>query len=135
MQVLSYLFSPYPGSIFNYGNWLIIYATALAVFGIIIKILFVVLKQNKALKRTLRSFPGQLIWTGLSLIILTLSRTKGVPFLSMRVLLFIAAGLSIYYILKAIWRLIKTYPEMKRMVEKPVAHHQEKTVYTTKKRK
>ena len=133
MQVLSYLFSPIPGTVFNYINLVLIYSGLLVVAAILLKVLFIVRKGNKALKRTLKTAPSQFAWCGVILPLLALSRTNGVPYLSMRFILFIMVLLSVYYIAKSIYRMIKVYPEMKNLIEKP-QQKDDKVVYTTKKK-
>jgi hypothetical protein len=133
MEVLSYLFSPLPGAAFNYTTWTIVYGSLLILAAILLKTTFVVYKSNKALKRTLRSVPGQFAWCGIIIVLLGLSRSTGIPYLSMRFLLFIAIVLSIYYIVRNILKMFYTYPKMKKLVEKPESHN-EKRVYTTKKK-
>lgn len=133
MEYLSYLFSPLPGAAFNYTTWIIVYGCALVLIAVLLKVLFVVYKNNKALKRTLRSAPSQFAWCGIVIVLLGLSRTTGIPYLSMRFLLFIAIALSIYYIIRNILKMFNTYPKMKELIEKPEVHN-EKKVYTTKKK-
>jgi len=134
MQVVSYLFSPIPGTSWNYTTWLIAYGIALCAIAVILKVVFTVYKNNKALKRTLRSAPGQFAWTGIILLILAGSRINGVPYLSMRFLLFVIIALSVFYIVKSIYKMIRVYPEMKKLVEKP-DEKQNTVVYSTKKNK
>ncbi|MBN1494550.1 hypothetical protein JW911_02295 [Candidatus Peregrinibacteria bacterium] len=133
MEYLSYLFSPIPGAAFNYTLWIIIYGSALILAAILLKVFFSMNKNNKALKRTFRSAPGQLVWCGISIIMLALSRSSGIPYLSMRFFLFAVIALSIYYIIKNILKIFYTYPKMKDLVEKPESHTAKK-VYTTKKK-
>jgi len=134
MQVLSYLFSPIPGTAFNYINLVLIYSGILILAAILLKVVFIVKKGNKALKRTLKTAPSQFAWCGVIIALLALSRTNGVPYLSMRFMFFVMILLSVYYIAKSIYRMIKVYPEIKNLVEKP-DQKEEKTVYTTKKKK
>jgi len=73
------------------------------------------------------------MWCGVVIALLALCRTNGVPYLSMRFMLFIFVTLSFFYIGKNIYRMIKVYPEMKKLVDKP-EHKEEKMHYTTKKK-
>lgn len=134
MEVLSYLFSPIPGSSFNYATHLYIYAGILVAVAIIFKVLIIVKKENKALKKTYRSTPGEFLWIAGILIILTASRTNGIAYLSMRFLLFIVLALSVYYIVRNIHRFFKKYPEMKKVTQ-PKVEKKDKPVYTTKKKR
>ena len=132
MEIVSYIFSPVPGAAFNYSTHLFVYSILLVTAAIVIKIFIRVKKENKAFRKTWRTAPGQLLWTGLIITILTASRTSGIPYLSMRFLLLIALGLSFYYIFINIYKYFTKYPEMKK-VTKPKVKKEEKKKYTTKK--
>jgi hypothetical protein len=132
MEIVSYIFSPVPGAAFNYSTHLFIYSILLVAAAIALKILIRVKKKNKALRKTWRTAPGQFLWTGLIIALLTASRESGIPYLSMRFLLFIALGLSVYYIFINIYKYFTKYPEMKE-VTKPKVKKREKKKYTTKK--
>lgn len=132
MEIVSYLFSPIPGSAFNYWLYVYIYASVLIALAIGFIVLIKIKKDNKALRKTYKSAPSEFLWMGITIAILTASRTNGIPYLSMRFLLFIIVALSFYYIIKNIHRLFKKYPEMKEVV-KPKIKKQEKTSYSTKK--
>lgn len=133
MEIVSYLFSPIPGSLFSYSTTLYIYAGALFISAILIKVLITIKKNNKALKKVLRVTPSEFIWSAIILVILTASRTKGVPYLSMRFLLFIILALSFFYIGLTIYKMIKKYPEMKE-VTKPKEVKAKSHSYTTSKK-
>lgn len=135
MEFLSYLFSPYPGSQFNYSNELLVYAGVLIVLGMIIKTILIIKKENKALKKTIRTVPSEFIWSGLILTVVVLSRTSAIPYLSMRFLLYIVVALSFFYIGLLIYRLIKKYPEMKKVVKPKSTSFEKETSYTTGKNK
>lgn len=134
MEIFSYLFSPIPGSNFNYDLYLYIYAGLLILIGIIIMILIKINKENKAFKKTYSSAPSQFIWLGFILLILVASRTNGIPYMSMRFLLFIAIAISVYYIVKNISLYFKKYPEMKKVVAPKMKKHEEKKTYSTRKK-
>lgn len=134
MQILSYLFSPIPGPVFNYIEILLVYSGLLVLTGILLKVIFIVKKTNRALKRTLKTAPSQFIWCGIIIGLLALSRTNGVPYLSMRFILFVFVALSIFYIGKSVYRMIKVYPELKVSLHKP-EQKEVKELYTTKKKK
>ena len=131
MEIVSYLFGPFPGSAFGYYSHLMIFAAVLFVLGILIKII-VSRKNNKALRKVLRHTPGEFIWIAIILFILVSSRAKGVPYLSMRFMLFLILGLALYFIGKTIYNLIKKYPEMKKVVA-PKTKNKEAPSYSTKK--
>ncbi|MFC1655911.1 hypothetical protein ACFL3C_03515 [Patescibacteria group bacterium] len=133
MEIVSYLFSPVPGSTFTYDTAVYIYAAALFVIAILIKVLLAIKKNNKALKKVLRATPGQFAWTAILLAILTASRNSGVPYLSMRTLLFIIIALSFFYIGFTIYKMIKKYPEMKE-ITKPKVRKEQGPSYTTSKK-
>jgi hypothetical protein len=136
MEFLSYLFSPFPGSQFNYSTEMLIYAGILIVLGFVVKAILIVKKHNKALKKSLKSSPSEFIWTGLILIVITLSRTNAIPYLSMRFLLYLIIALSLLYIGLLIFRLVKKYPEMKEVVKPKKTVQEKEAKYTTgKKRK
>jgi flagellar biosynthesis component FlhA len=134
MEFVSYLFSPIPGSAFNYSLALIIYAGILFAAAIIIKIILSIKRKNKALRKTLRSAPSEFVWTSIILFILVASRINGIPYLSMRFLLILVMALSVFYIGKSIQRMIKKYPEMKN-VTKPKKDKKSDHIYTTRKKR
>jgi len=132
MEILSYVFSPIPGTSFNYYTHLIIYAAALVAIGLVFWIILSIKKDNKALKKTYKSAPSQFIWVGIILIILAACRVNGIAYLSMRLLLFIFIILSAYFIVKNIYSYFTKYPEMKKVV-KPKVSKEEGPKYTTSK--
>ena len=132
MNVLSYLFSPIPGAAFSYETELTIYCATIFALGIFIKLILLFSKRNKALNKTLRITPPEFIWISMITYILMVSRTKGVPYLGMRMLLFIAIALSVFYVAKALFRLIRKYPEYKKVVQ-PKKTIKAETKYSTKK--
>jgi hypothetical protein len=134
MEVFSYLFSPIPGSSFTYDLHLYIYAAVLIVIGLLIVLLLKIRKEDKALKKTYISAPSQFIWLGFILLILVASRTSAIPYLSMRSLLFIAVGLSIYYIVKNVLLYFKKYPDMKKVVAPKTSKKEKKKGYSTSKK-
>ena len=135
MQALSYLFSPVPGSMFNYSSTVLFYAIALIVIAITVKALIVIKKNNKALRKVYRSMPGHFIWIGITLIILNASRTSAIPYLSMRFLLYITLLISFYLIGINVYRLFTKYPEMKTVTKPKQTKEEKKHTYSTTKKK
>lgn len=134
MQAISYLFSPVPGSAFNYSTTVMIYAIVLIAIAIAVKVLIAVKKDNKALRRVYRSMPGHFIWIGITLIILNASRTSAVPYLSMRFLLYITLLISFYLIGINIHRLFTKYPETKNLIKPKLNKEEKKNSYSTAKK-
>ena len=132
-NILTYLFSPFAATSFNYGKYTMAYAIALILIGIGIKALIVIKKNNKALRRTFKVAPGEFIWLGVILAMLVGARETGVAYLSMRFLMFLVIGISIYYIYKNIHRYIKKYPEIQRLSKGRSTNKNEKTYSTNKK--
>lgn len=133
MQALSYLFSPVPGSAFNYSTLVMIFAGILIVIAIAVKILIHVNKSNKALRKVYRTMPGHFIWIGIALIVLTTSRTNGIPYLSMRFLLYVTLLISLYLVAINIYRFFTKYPEMKKVTKPKPTKEVKKKKYSTKK--
>ena len=133
MQALSYLFSPTPGSTFNYATIIYSYAVALIVIAIALKIIIVVKKKNKAFRRVYKRTPGHFIWIAITLIIFTSSRTNAVPYLSMRFILYITLIISLFLIGYNIYQFFTTYPEIKKLKAKKKKRKAKK--YSTKKKK
>jgi hypothetical protein len=134
MEILSYLFSPIPGITFNYYNYLFIYSVALIVIGLLFWLILIRSKHNKALIKTYKSVPGQFIWVGIILIILAASRINGIAYLSMRFLLIIFLAISVYLIIKNIYKYFKKYPQMKKVVKPKDKKNDTKQKYTTSKK-
>ena len=135
MELVSYLFSPIPGSAFNYYWAIVIYAAVLIAVAVGIKAILIAKKNNKALKKTYKSTPGQFIWTGIIILLLAASRANGIPYLSMRFLLILGLLLSVYYIVKNILNYFKKYPEMKKVVAPKRNKKEERPSYSTHKKK
>jgi magnesium-transporting ATPase (P-type) len=135
MQAISYLFSPIPGSAFNYATTVMIYSIVLISIAVILKVLIVIKKDNKALRKVYRNTPGHFIWVGITLIILIASRTSAVPYLSMRFLLYVTLLISFYIIGLNIYRLFTKYPEMKNVTKPKQKKEEKKNIYSTKKKK
>jgi len=135
LKIFSYLFSPTQPSTFNYATYLLIFSLVLIIGGIIFKaveMFFYKNLNNKAFKRTFRSFPSQLIWCGILLLILVESRINNIAYLSMRILLVIVIGLSFYFIGKTIYKAFTVYPKMKKITGLKKTK-KEKKKYTTSK--
>ena len=135
MQALSYLFSPVPGSTFNYATIIYSYAVALIVIAIALKIIIVVKKRNKAFRRVYKRTPGHFIWIAITLIIFTSSRTNAVPYLSMRFILYITLIISLFLVGYNIYQFFTTYPEIKKLKAKKKKRKAKKKKYSTKKNK
>lgn len=133
MQALSYLFSPVPGSAFNYSQTVMIYAIALIVIAAIVKIVIKLKKTNKALRKVYRNMPGHFLWISITLLILNASRTNGIPYLSMRFLLYITLLISFYLVAINIYRFFTKYPEMKNVTKPKQNKEAKKNKYSTKK--
>jgi preprotein translocase subunit YajC len=134
MEILSYLFSPIPGISFNYYNHILIYSIVLIVLGVIFWFVLSRKKHDKAFIKTYRSAPSQFIWIGIILIILAASRVNGIAYLSMRFLLILFIGISVYIIVKSIYKYFKKYPEMQKVVKPKNKKTEEKEKYTTSKK-
>lgn len=135
MQALSYLFSPIPGSAFNYATVMYGYAIALIVIAVALKIFIIVKNEKKAFRRVYKRTPGHFIWIAVALIILTASRTTAVPYLSMRFLLYITLFVSLFLVGYNIYEFFTTYPEIKQLKKKTKKKKAKKKKYSTKKRK
>ncbi|MBA4336666.1 hypothetical protein C0416_02725 [bacterium] len=135
MQAVSYLFSPTPGAAFSYSTTVMIYAIVLIAIAVLVKILMIVKKDNKALRKVYRNTPGHFIWMGITLAILIASRTSAVPYLSMRFLLYVTLLISFYIIGLNIYHFFTKYPEMKNITKPKQSKEEQKTGYSTKKKK
>ncbi len=135
MEALIYLFSPIPGSAFKYSTAVMIFAVALIVIAIALIILIKIKNNNKALRKVYRNTPGHFIWMGISLIVLTASRTNAIPYLSMRFLLYIILLISVYLVGLNIYRLFTKYPEMKNVTKPKPKKEDNKKSYSTSKKK
>lgn len=133
IDLFSYVFSPIPGISFNYDTYLYIFAAILIVIGIVFMVLLKKNKDNRAFKKTFVSAPSQFIWIGFILLIVVASRTNGIPYLSMRFLLFITLGLGVYYIVKSIIGFVKTYPKHKKDLTTKASIKKSKEYSTSKK--
>lgn len=133
MDLFSYVFSPIPGISFSYDTYLYIFAAILIVIGIVFMVLLKKKKNDRAFKKIFVSTPSQFIWIGFILLIVVASRTNGIPYLSMRFLLFTTIILCVYYIVKSIIGFVKTYPKLtKELTTK--RHIKEEKKYSTKKK-
>lgn len=133
MDLFSYVFSPIPGISFNYDTYLYIFAAILIIIGIVFMVLLKKKKDNRAFKKTFISAPSQFIWIGFILLIVVSSRTNGIPYLSMRFLLFVTIVLSVYYIVKSIIGFVKIYPKNKKDLTTKASVKKAKKYSTSKK--
>lgn len=117
-QIVLYFFSPNPGRVFNYY---ILIGALITLFILLTVLVYLYVRKNKedkAFKKLFRNYPTKfLILAGLLGIYLIL-RYNYVPFFSMRILLYVLLGSSVYVIYAAIHTYLKKYPEEKERREK-----------------
>jgi len=128
--MLSYFFTPIPGSHFNYYIPLLIFAILLFLAGTVGKKL---ISKNKALRKTIGGKIGTLTWMGLSLALTLGLRHERIPYFSMRILMFIVLVITLIIIGKILYAYIKVYPKIKERIDTPKA--EKKTYLPHKKRR
>lgn len=117
-QIVLYFFSPNPGRQFEY-QYLVL---AVIVFFILLTlgVYYYALKnkEDKAFKKLFRNFPTKFIIMAVLLAGYLFIRYYGVPFFSMRFMLYVLLASSIYIIYSAVETFRKKYPEEKGRREK-----------------
>ena len=128
---IAYVFTPFPGKNFDYF-WLIMAIIIILIAGsVFIRIYSAKHKDDKAFKKLLRPYRSKLDLLSVLLIIYLLCRNYGVPFLSMRFLLYIMLGVTAITIFLLMKKYIKEYPQLKKRREAQL----EKNKYIPKKKK
>lgn len=113
-SLLSYIFSPIPGKAFGFYYPLIVLIILLVAFAGFLFITVKKSKEDKTFKRLFRNYPAKLITVAACLGIYLLARYTAVPFLSMRVLLYVALivlGILAYQIINLY---LNKYPQEKK---------------------
>lgn len=126
-----YLFSPTPGRAFQYYNFIVILIVVLTILGIVLRVYIRKNRDDKPFRKLFKKFPSKLWILAILFTLYLLVRHYYVPFFSMRFLLYILLGATIYLAYKIINIYLKTYPEEKKLREK--RHDQNR--YTIKKKK
>jgi hypothetical protein len=128
--MLSYLFTPIPGSSFNYYIPLLIFAVLLFLTGTAGKRL---ISKDKALRKSVGQKIGTLTWMGLSLALTLGLRHERIPYFSMRILMFIVLVITFIVLGKILYTYIRVYPKIKARIDTP--KEQKKTYLPHKKRR
>lgn len=112
-QIILYFFSPLPGREFIYYIPLIILVVALLAGSLYISWFSRKNKNNKAFKKTFKSYPGKLQLMGFLLALYVLFRYYYVPVFSMRFLLYILIAVTAYLLYVMVKAYRKKYPQEK----------------------
>lgn len=113
-----YLFSPTPGRAFQYYNFIVILIVVLTILGIVLRVYIRKNRDDKPFRKLFKKFPSKLWILAILFTLYLLVRHYYVPFFSMRFLLYILLGATIYLAYKIINIYLKTYPEEKKLREK-----------------
>jgi hypothetical protein len=132
MQILTYLFSFYPGAEFNWFYHLLVFFVLTFIVSIIISFQ---IKRSKhsAFKKTFKKFPGHLQVLSIIGILLILMRLGGIGFFSMRALLFVLLAVLLGIIVNGIRKYFIILP--KAAVQTVVKKEHNKYLPTAKKKK
>lgn len=137
MQMLNdfilYLFSPSPGRAFQYYYFIGAIIAILTVLGIVLRVYIKKNRDDKTFRKLFKKYPSKL-WTLAVIFALYLFvRYSYVPFFSMRFLLYILLGVTVYLGYQIINTYLKVYPEVKKLREKQ--HQKNRYKINKKKRK
>lgn len=109
-QIVLYFFSPLPGREFLYYIPITILILGLFILSLYLSVYSRKHKDNKAFKKTFRSYPGKLQLMAVLLGIYGLLRYYYVPLFSMRFLLYVLVAITIYVLYSLIQAYRKKYP-------------------------
>ena len=113
-QTILYFFSPNPGREFQYYILLGILIAIFIALTVLIYLYAKKHKDDKAFKKLFRNYPTKFIILAVLLGLYMLLRYNGVPFFSMRFLLYILIGSCIFVVAMAVKTYLKKYPEEKK---------------------
>lgn len=135
MQMLNdfilYLFSPSPGRAFQYYYFIGSLIAILTILGVILHVYIKKIRDDKTFRKLFKKYPSKLWTLAVLFTLYLLIRYNYVPFFSMRFLLYILLGISVYLGYQMINTYLKVYPEAKKLREK----QHEKNRYKINKRK
>lgn len=109
-KIVLYFFNPQPGREFSYYIIIEIIALILAVAGIYIILRIRQNKQDKSFKKLFQPYPTKLFLMVGLLLAYSAFRYYYVAFFSMRLLLFIILGVSLFIVFNIIKTYLKIYP-------------------------
>lgn len=115
---LIYLFTPTPGRAFQYYNFIIILVVMMLVLGIGLRLYIKKNREDKPFRKLFKKYPSKL-WTLAVLFALYLAvRYYYIPFFSMRFLMYLLLGATVYLGYQMINTYLNTYPAEKKLREK-----------------
>lgn len=101
-----YLFKINPGSEFRYYIPIFVFIGLLFLGSIAFSIIYNKRKKTDfAFKRLFKKTPGRIFWIGFIVLLLTLIRYEAIPYLSMRIWLYLTLVIFLYFV----YYTIKTY--------------------------
>lgn len=114
-NILSYFFSPAPGSEFSYYPHLLVLAALLIVGSIIFASIYKKRKKyDFAFKRLFKSVSGRSLTLAIILLVIIAIRYENIPYFAMRFWLYIALLWFLYLVVKYLMICFKDYPREKQ---------------------
>ncbi|MFH1720744.1 MAG: hypothetical protein ABH856_04010 [Patescibacteria group bacterium] len=126
----SYLFTPIPGSHFEYYTAFLIAAAALFLAGFILNRM---MTKNKALKKSIKTTPKLLTWSGILLALFLAFRYERIPYFSMRFIFFVLLALIALAVVRGIYLYVKRYKKEAQYIHRPESTTRG-SIYSTKKK-
>lgn len=122
-QVILYFFTPNPGRTFGY--YILVEAIIIILLGLALAVFLYSRKHkdDKAFKKLFRNFPTKFIIIAVLLGLYLLCRYYLVAFFSMRFMLYILIGATIYVVYSATYTYFKKYPIEKKQREERIEHN------------
>jgi uncharacterized membrane protein YfcA len=113
METLKYIFNPTPAGEIKFFIPLLITAGILFIGSFFIPLLY---RNNRALKNSIRNFPGRVRMIGIFLGIYLGCRYESIPFFSMFFFLILIGLLFLYFIIRVLYQRFKVYPKQLNVV-------------------
>lgn len=131
-DLVLYFFHPSPGRSFEYYYFIGALIAILVVLAIVLHIYIKKMnREDKTFRKLFKRYPSRLWTLAVLFTLYLLIRYNFVPFFSMRFLLYILLGVTVYLGYQMINTYLKIYPEAKKLREKQ--HEQNR--YRIKKKK
>lgn len=130
-NLVIYIFHATPGRAFQYYYFIGAVCVALIGVGIILKIYLKKNRQDKTFRKLFKKSPKKVWLMAACFAIYLLARNSYVPFFSMRFILYLLLGITVYMFYQMISTYLKVYPEEKKRRKEAL----EQNRYTIKKKK
>jgi hypothetical protein len=124
METLKYIFNPTPVGDLKFFMPLLIIAGILFAGSFFIPLIY---RNNRALKNSIRNFPGRVRLIGILLAAFLGCRYESIPFFSMFFFLILIGLVFLYFIIRVVYQILKVYPKQLNVVRGSKPSHKQTT--------